>query len=500
MKTIARYGFVPALVTALVVGCQAQERPPVRPPAVAGQFYPASEEELRTQVKALFAQAHAPTGSGTVRALIAPHAGYPYSGVVAASAYNQIDPQARYENVFVIGSSHRVAFDGAAVYTAGDYRTPLGVVTVDRAIGQALLDRGDPFVTRNDAHAHEHSIEVQLPFLQQRFGTSLRIVPIVLGTNDPRVCTQIAEGLRPYFTRKNLFVISSDFSHYPPYRDAKIVDGATEQAIVQNSAYGLLNALIANEKRGVPNLATSLCGWTSVLTLLDLTEGDKNLIFTPVEYRNSGDASIGSKDQVVGYWAITVSEPGATMGEFRLSADEKWFLLRIARQTVTEYVRSRTIPAVNPASLTTAEKTPCGAFVTLREKGDLRGCIGRFDASEPLAAVVQQMAVAAATQDPRFSPVRADEVPSLEIEISVLTPMKRISSIDEIELGRHGIYMRKGGRSGTFLPQVATETGWTKEQFLGHCARDKAGIGWEGWKDAELFTFEALVFSETDAH
>ncbi len=500
MKPITRYCIVPALVMVLVVGCQAQQRPPVRPPAVAGQFYPASEQELRAQVRSLFAQAHAPMGPGAIRALIAPHAGYPYSGVVAASAYNQIDPHVRYDNVFVIGSSHHVAFDGAAVYTAGDYRTPLGIVTVDRTVGRALLDHGDPFVTRDDAHADEHSIEVQLPFLQERFGGALRIVPIVLGTNDPRLCAKIAEGLRAYFTPKNLFVISSDFSHYPPYDQAKVVDAATEHAIVENSAYGLLSALIANEKRAVPNLATSLCGWTSVMTLLDLTEGNKDLVFTPVEYRNSGDAPIGNKDQVVGYWAITVSEPGARAQEFRLSNDEKQSLLRIARETVTEYVRSRRVPEVDGSSLTPAEKTPCGAFVTLRKKGDLRGCIGRFDASVPLVEVIQQMAVAAATQDPRFSPVRPDEVSSLEIEISVLTPMKRISSIDEIELGRHGIYMRKGGRSGTFLPQVATETGWTKEEFLGHCAQEKAGIGWEGWKDAELFTYEALVFSEHETH
>jgi AmmeMemoRadiSam system protein A len=106
------------------------------------------------------------------------------------------------------------------------------------------------------------------------------------------------------------------------------------------------------------------------------------------------------------------------------------------------------------------------------------------------------MAIASSTEDPRFSPVESSEIPELEIEISVLTPMRRISAIDEIELGKHGIYMRKGYRSGTFLPQVATETGWTKEEFLGHCAQDKAGIGWNGWKDAELFVYEALVFGE----
>jgi len=143
-------------------------------------------------------------------------------------------------------------------------------------------------------------------------------------------------------------------------------------------------------------------------------------------------------------------------------------------------------------------KTNCGAFVTLKKHSDLRGCIGRFDASEPLYKVVRDMAIASSTQDYRFPPVVYNEIPELEFEISVLTPMRRVYSADEIELGRHGIYIRKGQNSGTFLPQVATETGWTKEEFLGHCAQDKAGIGWNGWKDAELYVYEAIVFGEKE--
>jgi AmmeMemoRadiSam system protein A len=143
-------------------------------------------------------------------------------------------------------------------------------------------------------------------------------------------------------------------------------------------------------------------------------------------------------------------------------------------------------------------KVKSGAFVTLKEKGDLRGCIGRFISDEPLYKVVQEMAIASSTEDTRFPRVESKEIDELEIEISVLSPMKKIHSIDEIELGKHGIYIKKGYYSGTFLPQVATETGWTKEEFLGHCARDKAGIGWDGWKDAEIYTYEADVFSEKE--
>ncbi len=164
--------------------------------------------------------------------------------------------------------------------------------------------------------------------------------------------------------------------------------------------------------------------------------------------------------------------------------------------TVEHYVKNNTKPEIDEKKLSSILKTNCGAFVTLKKNGNLRGCIGRFDASEPLYKVVQDMAIASSTQDSRFLPVESNEIPELEIEISVLTPMRQINSINEIELGKHGIYIKKGYRSGTFLPQVAEETGWTKEEFLGHCAQDKAGIGWDGWKDAELFVYEALVFGE----
>jgi hypothetical protein len=153
---------------------------------------------------------------------------------------------------------------------------------------------------------------------------------------------------------------------------------------------------------------------------------------------------------------------------------------------------------IDGKNLSSTIKTHCGAFVTLKKYGNLRGCIGRFDASEPLYKVVQEMAVASSTQDYRFKPVEAGEVSELEMEISVLTPMRHINSVDEFQLGKHGIYIRKGNRSGTFLPQVAAETGWTREEFIGHCSQDKAGIGWNGWKDAELYIYEAIVFGEKE--
>lgn len=470
-----------------------------RQPAVAGQFYPADASELRNQLKELFARAVGPKGIENVLAVIVPHAGYVFSGEVAASGFNQIDANKKYDNIFVIGSSHQVAFDGAVIYTRGNFIMPMGIVKVNTELGKNLVQQYRVFSDRVDAHLYEHSLEVQLPFLQYRLKKDFRIVPIVIGTQSPATCAQIAAALKPYVNSKNLFVISTDLSHYPRYEDALRVDRVTLEAIASNSPERLLRTLEENDKKNIPRLATSLCGWTSVLTLLYMTTGNPTLTYSIIDYKNSGDSVYGDKIRVVGYGAVVVNKKGnPAKAEFTLSDQEKRTLLNIARRTITEYLTRRTTAPVDSTTLTPNLKTPCGAFVTLHKNGMLRGCIGRFEPEEPLYRVVQEMAIAAATEDYRFPPVTPRELPELEIEISVLTPLRKISSIDEIELGRHGIYIKKGARAGTFLPQVATETGWSKEEFLGYCARDKAGIGWNGWKDADIYVYEALVFSEKE--
>jgi MEMO1 family protein len=493
-KTITILG---SCLLLLCADCQSQGKLDDRQPAAAGSFYPAKQEELKATLKQLFTSAIPSKNIRNIIAVISPHAGYVFSGVVAASAFNQIDPTKEHENIFVIGSSHYIAFEGASIYSQGNFKTPLGTVKVNTVLAEQLIKNNSVFSNRTDAHTREHSLEVQLPFLQYRLKRDFKIVPIVLGTQSPQTCKRIAEALRPYLNTKNLFVISTDFSHYPSSTDAKNVDKATADAILTNSPEKLIRSMANEEQKGISNLATCLCGWTSVLTLLYMTEGNSHVAITHIQYKNSGDTEYGEQDRVVGYNAMTISlKEKNEQSEFKLTEKDKKDLLTIARNTVTHYVKSQTKPDIDEKNLSSTLKTNCGAFVTLKEHGNLRGCIGRFDASEPLYKVVQEMAIASSTQDSRFSSVEPNEIPELEIEISVLTPMRRINSIDEFQLGKHGIYMRKGYRSGTFLPQVATETNWTKEEFFGHCAQDKAGIGWNGWKDAELFVYEAIVFGE----
>jgi AmmeMemoRadiSam system protein B/AmmeMemoRadiSam system protein A len=468
--------------------------------AVAGSFYPSDSIELRTMLRDLFSKAK-PQIARNVIAIICPHAGYEFSGVVAASSYNQLDPEKQYDNVFIIGSSHHVAFMGASIYNIGDYQTPLGKVKVNIDMANKLIKENAVFSFHPEAEKNEHCVEDQVPFLQYYLKKSFSLIPIILGTQSPESCKRIAQALKPYLKGNNLFVISSDFSHYPPYADALIVDKNTCDAILTNSPQRLQSTLKENEEKNVTNLATSLCGWTSVLTLLYMTENDPGVSMTPIYYQNSGDSKYQDKKEVVGYWSIAIAKkdnPITVSPTFDLSKKDKKELLKIARSTLEQYIRDKKTPEINASGFSSILKTPSGAFVSLKEDGVLRGCIGRFTTEEPLYQVVQQMTIASSTEDNRFPPVNSKELNNISIEISILSPMKKISSIDEIVLGKHGIYIKKGSASGTFLPQVATETKWSKEDFLGHCSRDKAGLGWNGWKDAEIYIYEAVVFSEDE--
>jgi len=482
-------------------GCHSQdpvESPVNRKAYAAGKFYAGNSATLESDLQQLFEKAKEKEYDH-VQAVIVPHAGYSYSGLVAASGYNQIDPGIAYEHVFVIASSHTAYYRGASIYSKGNYETPLGEVEVDRTLAEKLIRENDIFSYQTKAHVTEHSLEVQLPFLQYHLKKAFKIIPIVIGTQDAAACKDIAKALKPYFNEKNLFVISTDFSHYPKYEDAREVDQKTADALTGNSKEQFMKVLRENEASGIPNLATAMCGWSSVLTLLNLTEGNPEYEYHQVQYLNSGDADYHpDKSRVVGYYAIALTTGGEKQAdpEFVLTDKDKADLLGIARLSMEQYVSKGKTPALNTSAYSENIKTPCGAFVTLNKDGHLRGCIGNFKPADPLYLVVQQMAIAASTRDHRFPKVKEEEFEDIELEISVLTPMRKIESIDEIELGRHGIYIKKGKSSGTFLPQVATETGWTLEQFLGHCAKDKARIGWDGWKTADIYIYEALVFHE----
>lgn len=463
-----------------------------RKPAVAGKFYSGDKESLTNDLMHLFAPAKERKTDAI--AIISPHAGYVFSGEVAASAINQINPDKRYKNIFLIASSHTTYFDGASIYTAGNFETPLGEVKVNIDLCNEIIMSNDIFTNDPEPHKTEHSIEVQLPFLQFHLKNGFQIVPIVIGSDGAKTAKTIAESLKPYFNDDNLFIISSDFSHYPEYADAVKIDKETADAICTGNPDSLLNVINKYKKSSIPNLSTNCCGWSSVLTLMYITQN--NYQYNQIDYHNSGDSKYGDHERVVGYWAISVTSKEES--SFRLSDEEKFQLLQLARKTVETNVLEGKKPDLNQMNFSPNLTEQCGAFVTLHKNSNLRGCIGRFEPNIPLYQVIVEMATAAAMNDYRFSPVSDNELDSIDIEISVLTPMIKIDSINEIVLGKHGIYISKNGRGGTFLPQVATDTGWTLEEFLGHCSQDKAGLSYTGWKDADIYTYEAIIFSEKD--
>ena len=472
-----------------------------RRPVVAGQFYPGNKKDLEKMLKEFFSKTSHGVSKERVAAILSPHAGYVFSGEVAANSFKQLDPDKKYKNIFIIGSSHRTMFSGASIYNIGNYITPLGEVSVDIPLATKLINGYDVFSFNGNAHLGEHSLEVQIPFLQYWLNNEFSIVPIVLGTQAPKTVKKIANALKPYFTDENLFVISTDFSHYPSQENAIKVDNSTADAVLSNSSGEFLKTIGKHEAEGIKDLATCVCGWTSVLTLLYMTEADKNITYHKVKYMNSGDTPYGDSLRVVGYWSICVTTSETKKGEtgFSLDKQDKFELLRIARTTIETYIKDGIIENIDNEGFSNKLHTPVGAFVTLHSSdGKLRGCIGQFDAKIPLYKVISEMAIAASSRDHRFKPVTADELSGIKLEISVLTPMKKIQSIDEITLGKHGIYIVKDGKSGTFLPQVADENDWTKEEFLGYCARNKAKIGWDGWKDADIFIYEAIIFSENE--
>jgi AmmeMemoRadiSam system protein B/AmmeMemoRadiSam system protein A len=464
----------------------------IRKPAFAGSFYDKSRNNLLFHLQQMFVNAQPKKSQQPVAALIVPHAGYNYSGTVAASAYQQLPDQTQFNRIYLIGSSHRMAFSGAALYGGQAFETPLGIVPVDTTAVQELAGASSLFNINNLAHQQEHTLEVQLPFLQYHLKKPFKIVPIVIGTQKEDDCRLMAQALSSHFHEGNLFVISSDFSHYPNYNDAQSTDHETAVAILENNPASLHSILEKHRQMDIPNLATSLCSWTSVLTLLHLTQNIPGIEYHHITYQNSGDSPQGDTLQVVGYEAITVTRP--TPNKFSLTTENKNDLLTIARQTLRNTFNKMPDNITAPASGILTQ--PAGAFVTLYVNGHLNGCIGQLEPVQPLWLVVKEMALAAAFDDNRFDHLKVEDLPCLEIEISVLTPPVKITDINEIEPGRHGIIIQKGLHRGTFLPQVAQHMHWTREEMLHHCALEKTGIDADGWKSAEIFTYEAIVFKD----
>jgi len=476
-----------------------------REPAFAGTFYPATQAALKSRLKELFRDAgNAVQSPGKdseneqVQCIIVPHAGYDYSGMVAASGYLSIPKDAVYKNIFIITTTHRQEFSGISVCRSKSYLNPLGEVQVNSQIAETLIQQNPNIHYRSSAHEREQGIEVQLPFIQYHFKNLSQVVPIVMGSSSLEDARDLATALLPWFNAENLFIISADFSRYPPYSEAKRIDQISAEAIRSGNPEIFYNALREASKLQVKGLSTPSGDWSSIISLLYMAHYENKLTFKPLLYRNSGDSPLGDRQRVVGYWAIAgkVNTPDRSSGE--LKAEEKQILLDISRSTLESFIREQSIPEIPAGNLSTALKKPARALVSLYMGDKLRGRIEYLTPAIPLIAMVQEMTIAAATLDSRFAPVEATELRYITIEISLLSALKKISSPDELDPQKHGIYLLKGDQTGLYLPGKALQEGWSTEELLSHCAREKAGLGWEGWKEAELYIFEAITFKEGD--
>ncbi len=459
----------------------------VKRPAFAGSFYPADKLSLQVLVDAYLKNARKdlPDVPPGVFAIIAPHAGYVYSGKAAAYSYNTIRA-AGFKTVVLLGSSHRSSFNGIALYPSGAWETPLGRVNIDSVMARKLASLSGNIRSLPAAFSEEHSLEVQLPFLQRTL-KDFKIVPLLTGAMEKEDIQALAGALTPVLKQHKgrvLLVVSSDMSHYHPYSEAVRIDSSTMRLIGELNWEGLLD--------GINRKENELCGAPAVIAAM-MAAAKMGGQAQPLHYSNSGDTA-GDKSKVVGYGSVAFWQPDGKGGS-PLRDTEKKRLLSIARKTLEEYVSSRTVPAIDIREPRLLERS--GVFVTLNMHGQLRGCIGYIKPVAPLYRSVTEMTVAAASNDLRFRPVTKDELKNITIEISVLSPLKLISSINEIRVGTHGLYIVKGDNGGLLLPQVASQYRWSREEFLQNTCV-KAGLPENAWKDKEtkIYVFSAQIFSE----
>jgi hypothetical protein len=478
----------------------------VRPPAVAGQFYPKEPAKLEAAVKAFLADAVPARGERPV-ALVLPHAGYVYSGQIAADGWRQAAGQA-YDLVVILGTNHTIAgFSGAAVYPGAGFRTPLGVAEVDAAAVAALLATGGPLQSDARVHEREHSIEVQVPFAQVVL-PGVRILPVVVGTEDPLVLARIVQALaRVLAGRHALIVASSDLSHYPDYEGSIAADRAVLGAMARFDVAGLQEVETAQLRAGHPGLETCACGEGAVVVAMETARALGARRGIVLSRANSGDVPVGDPARVVGYGAVmfcagrgetdtaALDLPAAPAADATLGPADQKALLALARRTLERWFATGTVPL--PRGYSPAARRRQGAFVTLYKRGELRGCIGHMAEDRPLAQNVGAMALSAAFEDPRFPPLEPAELKDVEIEISALTPLARVAGPDAVEIGRDGVQIRKDGRVAVFLPQVPVEQGWDRDALMENLCL-KAGLAKDAWKSgAEFWTFRSIHFRES---
>jgi AmmeMemoRadiSam system protein B/AmmeMemoRadiSam system protein A len=434
--------------------------PSVRPAAVAGMFYPDDPAELKRTLSELLANAKPAGHARSPKALIVPHAGYIYSGPVAASAYGLLATlRGRIRRVVLLGPTHRVYVRGLALPEADRFATPLGEIPLDRE-GMRSLAALPQVIQSAAAHQMEHSLEVQLPFLQQVLG-DFQLLPLAVGE---ATVDEVAEVLEQVWGGdETLIVISSDLSHFLPDTLARKVDGGTVNAILA------LNAHLNHEQA---------CGATPINGLLRAAQAH-GLHPVALDVRNSSQTA-GDPERVVGYAAFAFQ---AEADADQPDTEKGSTLLKLARSEIGSKLGHRIPPPAHAGWL----DEPGASFVTLTRLGELRGCIGTLEAHRPLGVDVRENAVAAAFRDPRFMPLSREEFDDIRVEVSLLSPSEPLlvasedDALARLRPGVDGVVFEYGHTRSTFLPQVWEQLPEPSE-FLAHLKR-KAGLPTDFWAD-----------------
>ncbi|MFH1132985.1 MAG: AmmeMemoRadiSam system protein B [Nanoarchaeota archaeon] len=473
MKKSFFRSMAPIILVMLLFGCAA---PPieknVREPAVAGSWYPGDNATLHASLQERFAQIPRFELNGTVRALIVPHAGYAFSGGVAAAGFKQLS---HYETVFVLGPSHHLPLRGIMVPNYTHFRTPLGEVPVSGKTAPLAGRLGALFAPETK----EHSIELELPFLQERIG-SFYLVPLLVGQTD---AAALKDALSAHLGKDDLVVVSADLSHYHPWDQANALDSSAMGMMKDLDAQGILSAEID-------------APWAvSALLLLAKEKGWKPVL---VSYANSGDIT-SDRSSVVGYAAVAFVEP-----EAELTADDKEELLALARQSIVEYTMTGKKPNVDAKDLSPALTEEQGCFVTIEKNSALRGCVGHIFPQEALYQCVIDNAANAAAHDSRFLPLTPAELEAVIVEVSILSVPQPLlfSSGDDLKEKltplRDGVVLRKGRLVSVYLPQVWEELP-DKDIFLSSLC-EKGGMPKLCWQDTatQVFVYQADVFEEAE--
>lgn len=513
LRNRALRGFAAGLAWLLLTSCgeaqhlesatEAEMSKRVQPDRLAGGWYDADPLALRRELQGYLNAARVPALSRVI-ALIQPHAGYRFSGAVAAHGVRALEGT-KVRRVVVIGPTHRVYLrNRLALPDATHFRTPLGEIPLDQEFMRKLKE-SRVFCVAPEAHALEHSVQIQLPLLQMGLD-SFQLVPIVCGQLDEAAIREAADALSRCLDDQTLVVASTDFTHYGPnYGYVPFKEDIEEN--LRRLDMGAVERIQKRDWRGFiaycEQTGATICGRDPVAVVLALLpeQAEAHLL----RYDTSG-RMVGSFANSVSYvsLAFTGQWKEAAMKQsapFELSEEGRRTLLKLARSTIEFFLEHRRIPTPKDLGV---EITPeleqiAGAFVTLHKHGHLRGCIGEIMPRRPIYQAVIEQAVNAAVNDYRFPPVSKSEVPDLHIEISILTPPREVASYRDIIIGRHGMILTKHGRSAVFLPQVAPEQGWDLETTLTHLSL-KAGLPPDAWKEGASYkVFEALVFSEDKA-